>query len=43
METSQASEKGQKVQRTEAEWRELLTPEQFYVTRLAVVLGAGER
>jgi peptide-methionine (R)-S-oxide reductase len=33
METSQASEKGQKVQRTEAEWRELLTPEQFYVTR----------
>ncbi len=33
METTQAGGKGQKVQRTEAEWRELLTPEQFYVTR----------
>ena len=27
------TEKGEKVQKTEAEWRELLTPEQFHVMR----------
>jgi peptide-methionine (R)-S-oxide reductase len=31
--TSQASAAGQKVRKTEAEWRELLTPEQFRIMR----------
>ena len=33
METTQTSEKVQKIRRTDEEWRQLLTPEQFHVTR----------
>ena len=33
MQTPDRPEKGEKIHKTEAEWRELLTPEQFRVTR----------
>ena len=33
MQTPDRPEKGEKIHKTDAEWRELLTPEQFRVTR----------